>query len=159
MSTAAPAQGAAVRFPFPPALFIVPLAATLTVHYLLLPWHLPGPPTIAVVGAVLTIGGVVFSLSGTATALRHRTTVVPHHPVAALVTTGPFRVSRNPMYTGQVIAYLGAALWAGTWWPLPLLPLCVLATDRLVIRPEENYLSGRFGAAYEHYRSRVRRWL
>ena len=62
------------------------------------------------------------------------------------------------MYTGLVTAYLGAALRAGTWWPLPLAPLCVLATDRLVIRPEEAYLADRFGPAYARYRARVRRW-
>jgi deazaflavin-dependent oxidoreductase (nitroreductase family) len=156
--TSAPARGAAVRFPFPPALFIAPLAATLALHRRL-PWPLPGRPATTVVGAGLTATGVVLSLSGAATALRHRTTVVPHHPVSTLVTTGPFRVSRNPMYTGLAVGYVGAALWAGTWWPLPLAPVCVLATDRLVIRPEEAYLTDRFGGAYARYRTRVRRWL
>lgn len=156
--TSAPGRGAAVRFPFPPALFLAPLAATLALHRRR-PWPLPGRPATTVVGAGLTATGVALSVSGAATALRHRTTVVPHHPVATLVTTGPFRASRNPMYTGLAVGYVGAALWAGTWWPLPLAPLCVLATDRLVIRPEEAYLAGRFGDAYARYRTRVRRWL
>lgn len=159
MTTSARERGAAVRFPIPPLLFAVPLGATLALHFTLLPWHLPGQPTTTVVGAALTIAGVAFSLSGAATVLLHRTTVVPHHAVSRLVTRGPFRISRNPMYTGHVIAYVGAALWVGTWWPLPLVPLCVLATDRLVIRPEEAYLARRFGADYERYRSGVRRWL
>jgi protein-S-isoprenylcysteine O-methyltransferase Ste14 len=84
---------------------------------------------------------------------------VPHHAVARLVTTGPYRISRNPMYTGHVVALAGAALWAGSWWPLIVAPLSVLATLRWVIEPEEAYLAQRFGAEYQLYRSRVRRWV
>jgi protein-S-isoprenylcysteine O-methyltransferase Ste14 len=152
-------RGAAVRFPFPPLLFIGPLAVTLAVHRWLLPLNLPDGATSTVTGVALVLAGVIFSLSGVATALVHRTTVVPHHTVTRLVTTGPFRISRNPMYTGHVVALLGTALWAGSWWPLIVAPLCVLATQRLVITAEEEYLTDRFGAEYEHYRSRVRRWL
>lgn len=63
------------------------------------------------------------------------------------------------MYTGHVVALVGAALWAGSWWPLIITPPCMFAIHRLVIAAEENYLAGRFGAEYERYRSRVRRWL
>jgi protein-S-isoprenylcysteine O-methyltransferase Ste14 len=75
------------------------------------------------------------------------------------VTEGPYRTSRNPMYTGLTAAYVGAALWVGTWWPLTIAPLPVLATRRWVIAPEEEYLKRRFGAEYERYQSEVRRWL
>jgi protein-S-isoprenylcysteine O-methyltransferase Ste14 len=50
-------------------------------------------------------------------------------------------------------------LWVGSWWPLIGLPLSVLATLRWVIEPEETYLTRRFGAEYQQYRSRVRRWI
>ncbi len=154
----ASARGAAVRFPLPPLLFAVPLAAGLLVHRVL-PLPLGGHPATTVAGVALVAGGIGFSLSGTATVLRHRTTVVPHHAVTRLVTTGPYRISRNPMYTGHVVACLGAALWAGSWWPLIVVPLSVLATLRWVIEPEEAYLAQRFGAEYHNYRSRVRRWI
>jgi len=151
-------RGAAVRFPLPPLLFAAPLGLALLAGRVL-PLPLPGRSATTGVGIALVIGGVAFSLSGTATVLRHRTTVVPHRPVARLVTTGPFRVSRNPMYTGHVASCAGAALWAGSWWPLIALPLSMLATHRLVIAAEEDYLAERFGADYERYRSRVRRWI
>ena len=61
------------------------------------------------------------------------------------------------MYTGLAAAYVGAALWVGTWWPLIIAPLPVLATHRWVIVPEEEYLKRRFGAEYERYQSQVRR--
>jgi hypothetical protein len=76
---------------------------------------------------------------------------VPHHTVARLVTTGPFRISRNPIYTGHVVALAGTALWAGSRWPLIMAPLCALATQRLVVAAEAEYLTDRFGAEYEHY--------
>ena len=93
------------------------------------------------------------------TALRQGTTVVPHHEVTQLVTTGPFRLTRNPMYTGHVIVLLGAALRTGFWWPLLVAPLCIRATTRLVILPEEDYLADRFGQDYQRYSTRVRRWI
>jgi protein-S-isoprenylcysteine O-methyltransferase Ste14 len=79
--------------------------------------------------------------------------------VSTLVTKGPYRISRNPMYTGLTAAYVGAALWVGTWWPLMIAPLPVLATHRWVVVPEEEYLERRFGDEYERYQSQVRRWL
>jgi protein-S-isoprenylcysteine O-methyltransferase Ste14 len=157
-SAATRESGAAVRFPAPPLLFAAPLAATLALHRWL-PLPLPGRLVTTAFGAVLTTAGLALSASGAATFRRHRTTVVPHHPVSTLVTRGPYRISRNPMYTGLAAAYVGAALWVGTWWPLIIAPLPVLATYRWVIVPEEDYLKRRFGDEYEHYQSQVRRWL
>ena len=157
-SPAARESGAAVRFPAPPLLFAAPLAATLALHKWM-PLPLPRRPVARAVGAVLTAAGLALGASGAATFRRYRTTVVPHHPVSTLVTKGPYRISRNPMYTGLAAAYLGAALWVGTWWPLMIAPLPVLATHRWIIVPEEEYLKRRFGAEYERYQSRVRRWL
>jgi protein-S-isoprenylcysteine O-methyltransferase Ste14 len=157
-SAATRESGAAVRVPTPPLLFAVPLAATLALQKWL-PLTLPGRPVTKTVGAVFTIAGLALSASGAATFRRNRTTVVPHHPVSTLVTEGPYRISRNPMYTGLAVAYVGASLWAGTWWPLTIAPLPVLAIHRWVIVPEEDYLKRRFGDEYERYQSQVRRWL
>ena len=88
--------------------------------------------------------------SGVAAVLRQRTTVVPHR--------GPYRVSRNPMYAGQV-ALVGVGLTIGSWWPLAAAAVGMFATTRLVIEPEEDYLADRFGVEYARYRSKVRRWL
>jgi protein-S-isoprenylcysteine O-methyltransferase Ste14 len=63
------------------------------------------------------------------------------------------------MYTGLAGVYLGLALLLGSWWPLLLWPLVIVAVRHLVIRPEEQYLTDRFGPLYTDYRSRVRRWL
>ncbi len=159
MTTAEPSDGAAVRFPFPPLLFLAPLAATLALHRWVYPLDMPDSAGITVVGIASTVVGIAFTLSGVATVIRHHSTVVPHRPVARLVLSGPYRISRNPMYAGQAIAYAGVALWAGSWWPLFALPFCILATYRLVIVAEEDYLTRRFGTEYARYRHTVRRWL
>src|SRR6185503_4522925 len=109
---------------------------------------LGGRPATAVAGALVTALGLALAFSGVAAVIRHRTTIVPHHPVATLLTGGVYRLSRNPMYTGLAIAYLGLALLFGSWWPLALWPLVVVAVRRLVIRPEEQYLARRFGQTY-----------
>ncbi len=153
-----PARGAAVRFPFPPALFGAFLAAALATHHWLLPLPLP-VPSLTRLGAAITIGGLIFSLSAAATVLGHRSTLAPHRAVSSLVTTGPFRLSRNPMYTGHAISMLGAALWSGSCWPLILAPVSLNLVYRLVVRPEEQYLADRFGDEYNAYCTHVRRWL
>jgi protein-S-isoprenylcysteine O-methyltransferase Ste14 len=90
---------------------------------------------------------------------RARTTLIPNRPAAALVTTGPYRLTRNPMYVSLVALYLGVAAFANTWWPVFLLPFVVVLIDRAVIAREERYLAVAFPAEYEAYRARVRRWL
>jgi len=63
------------------------------------------------------------------------------------------------MYTGLAVAVAGASLVLGSWWPLILLPGALLAVRRLVIDPEERYLTQRFGSTYDEYWKRVQRWL
>ena len=110
------------------------------------------PVVVLAAGAGLMIGGIVG-------VVRHKTTIIPHHSVSALVTTGVYRFSRNPMYTGLAIMVVGAALLLGTWWPIILLPAALTAIRSLVIAPEERYLAERFEQAYRDYQQAVRRWL
>jgi protein-S-isoprenylcysteine O-methyltransferase Ste14 len=76
-----------------------------------------------------------------------------------IVGSGPYRFTRNPMYVSLALAYAGMALTINSVWPLVFLPFIVLLVDRYVIRREEAYLARKFGAEYEAYRGRVRRWL
>jgi len=158
MSVDAAQHGARVIFIPPPLYYAAGLGAGMAIDRVLaLP--LGGRPATAVAGALVTALGLALAFSGVAAVIRHRTTIVPHHPVATLLTGGVYRLSRNPMYTGLAIAYLGLALLFGSWWPLALWPLVIVAVRRLVIHPEEQYLTQRFGQTYTDYQSRVRRWL
>lgn len=151
-------QGARVFFIPPPLYYVAGFVIGVLLDRLVaLP--IGGRPATTVVGAVVAVAGFALAQAGVVGVLRHRTTIVPHHAVSALVTTGPYRWSRNPMYTGLAILYLGGAFLLGSWWPILLLPLVLIAVTLLVIRPEERYLSERFGPDYADYRNRVRRWL
>ncbi len=151
-------QGAAVRFRFPPLLFAAPLAAALAADRWR-PLRLPGGRMTRACGIGLVAGGGVLMAAGASTILGHHTTIVPERPVSTLVTGGPYRISRNPMYLGMALVTAGTGLIRRTGWPLLTLPLSVAAAERLVIRPEEQYLADRFGEGYDRFRRRVRRWI
>jgi len=151
-------QGARVIFVPPPMYYAAGLAGGMAINAGV-PLEFGGPPAVTVAGVILAVGGLALAFAGVAAVARHRTTIVPHRPVATLVTGGAYQLSRNPMYTGLALVYFGLALRFGSWWPLLLAAPVLIAVHRLVIRPEERYLSRRFGPAFADYRSRVRRWL
>jgi protein-S-isoprenylcysteine O-methyltransferase Ste14 len=90
---------------------------------------------------------------------RARTTTVPGRASAALVTWGPYRFTRNPMYVGLILAYLGEAGMLHHLWPVILLPLVAAYLNWVVIPVEEAKLKEVFGDEYERYQRNVRRWV
>lgn len=88
-----------------------------------------------------------------------RTSVNPYRPTTVLLTEGPFRVSRNPMYLGMAIQYVGLALLFNSLWAMVLLPLALLVVHLTVIKREERYLELKFGEEYRAYKAKVRRWI
>ena len=147
-----------LRIP-PPLYYAAAFAGGMLLRAVTAPLAIGDRPVTAAFGVAGLTAGAVLALAGIIDVVRHHTTIVPHHPVATLVTTGVYGVSRNPMYTGLGIAYGGAALLANSWWPLLALPFALLAVRRIVVDPEERYLADRFGHTYADYRARVRRWL
>ena len=92
---------------------------------------------------------------------RSRTTF---HPLRlednqALVTSGIYRATRNPMYLGLVLLLAGSAVRFGSLTPFLVLPLFVLTLNRWQIVHEERYLAAKYGRTYDDYRARVPRWL
>ncbi len=91
---------------------------------------------------------------------REGTEVSPTSPAnRKLVTSGPYRFTRNPMYLGLVIVALGIAVWVGAW-PMFIAPIAVFATANLIHIPfEEDKMRRQFGATYDGYVRWVRRWV
>ena len=89
----------------------------------------------------------------------HHTTVNPYRAASNLVTSGPFRYSRNPIYVSDWFVYVGAMILLNTAWPLLLAPLVYGVMRHLVIAHEETHLLARFGDEYRQYQAQVRRWL
>jgi len=90
---------------------------------------------------------------------RHRTALLPGGSTHTILDRGPFRVSRNPLYLGLIVLDVALALLRPSFWALALVPVGVVALWWGAILPEERYLSTKFGAEYDAYRTRVRRWL
>jgi protein-S-isoprenylcysteine O-methyltransferase Ste14 len=118
-----------------------------------------GPKYAAV--AILAVAGVAFDLLGLLAFRAFRTTVNPLKPerASAMVTSGVYRVSRNPMYVGMVLLLLAWAVYLSALLPFAGPPSFVLYITRFQIQSEERVLKGIFGEEYSAYAARVRRWL
>jgi protein-S-isoprenylcysteine O-methyltransferase Ste14 len=124
-------------------------------------WPLPAPaaPGRWLLGAALALPGLAIGIAALATMRRAGTSPNPHVASAAMVETGPYRFSRNPMYLSMILIYAGLGCAFRALGSVAVLPLAALAVDRWVIVPEEQYLTERFGDSYAAYRARVRRWI
>ncbi len=109
-------------------------------------------------GVVLGIGAAIASW-GLVTFWKAKTTTVPGKTSSQMVTWGPYRFTRNPMYVGLAIAYLGEALLLRQVWPVVFLPLVIAYVHWIVIPLEESKLQEAFGDRYDQYRARVGRWV
>jgi protein-S-isoprenylcysteine O-methyltransferase Ste14 len=148
------------RIPWPPLLLIGILAAAFVLGRA---WPLPWPglddwPARAV-GLGLGAAGVVLLTYAILTLRRHGTTVLPDVGATALVTSGPYRRFRNPIYLADCLILFGAAeLTKNIWFVIGAAVFAVLVT-LLAILPEERHLERRFGDAYLDYKAKTRRWL
>ncbi len=87
------------------------------------------------------------------------TDMIPFKEVSALVTTGVYRVTRNPMYLGMVLVLFGTSITVGAYSALFVAPIFMAITEFRFIRPEEAMLRELFGEAFDNYCKLVRRWL
>ncbi len=144
--------------PLPPVWFLLALVGQAALqHWLPLatvlpaPWHLAGLlPLVAGLG-IAAVAARAFARAGTA--------IRPFRPMSALVETGLYRVTRNPMYLGMLLVLAGSAMLTGSLSPFLVLPVFfVIIRQRFVLR-EEALLEAQFGAQYRAFRERVPRWL
>lgn len=143
---------------YPPHVFALAVVAMA-----ILGWLLPGAIVIGGYWRTIAIVPGVASLALAVTAFRGfgaaDTTVVPFEHSNALVTTGPFALTRNPLYLSLALLLAAIATALGSLTPWLGVIGFVVAIDRLFIGREEQMLAERFGADYGDYRSKVRRWI
>lgn len=143
----------------PPVLYLGTFLLGFAIHAVSPAWifpttHLP-----------VILGGALFALSGVfarwafLTMRRLGTAASPKKPSEVLATSGPFHLSRNPIYVAMTGLYLGLVFLVNSLWTLILLAPLLLFMYWGVIRREEHYLSEKFGETYTVYKSKVRRWL
>ena len=142
----------------PPTYLLVAIVLTLVLHFLLpvykivpVPWNLLGILPLA--------GGIALNLITDRAFHQAQTTVKPFEESTALITTGVFRITRNPMYLGYLLILLGVALIVRSVTPYAGILVFAILMDRVFIRVEEQMLGKQFGQAWREYAQKVRRWV
>ena len=161
--TDAPDSDAALRpspFPWPPVLFLSSLAAAWALGRAYpLGWPGLDDTPARIIGIGFGVVGLTFILWAAWTMRAARTTILPHKRADHLVTSGPFRLRRNPIYLGEVFLMLGAAELSKNVWFVILVPVFIALVTVLAILPEERHLEARFGDAWRAYKAKTRRWI
>jgi protein-S-isoprenylcysteine O-methyltransferase Ste14 len=142
----------------PPTYLLVAIVVMLALHFLLpvykfvpVPWN--------ILGVIPVACGVALNLVADRAFHQAQTTVKPFEQSTALITTGAFRITRNPMYLGYVLILVGVALIVRSLTPYAVIPVFAVLTDRVFIRVEEQMLGKQFGQAWLEYVQKVRRWV
>ena len=143
----------------PPPLIYLAVLVLAFVLDAVLPLRLSLPPVVRWSGTAVMLVAVVLGGVGRFAFARVRTSANPMQPATTLVTSGAYRWSRNPMYVGMTALLVGFALTTRMAWVLILLVPALTVMHWGVVLREERYLTGKFGAEYETYRARVRRYL
>lgn len=144
----------------PPPIWTLVLVLACAAASWALGWpRLPGP-SLAPFGIALVALAFIPPVWAFVLFRREKTEISPTSPAnARLVTSGPYRLTRNPMYLGLVVLSLGIAVWVGAW-PMLAAPIAVFATANFVHIPfEEAKMRRQFGDTYDAYTRRVRRWV
>lgn len=123
------------------------------------PLEMPASMGLTYAGWALLDAGMVMMLWTVWLMFWRKTTLNPYGKPQRLLSEGPFRVSRNPLYVAMLIIYLGGGMVWGSYWFVLLLPLLVLQLQLGIIRHEEQMLLQHFGEDYADYCKKVRRWL
>jgi protein-S-isoprenylcysteine O-methyltransferase Ste14 len=143
----------------PPFIYLAAIATGLAIHWA---WPCPlpaGVPVRPLLGGALVVASLLL-LGLSVRRFRAAGTPVPaRKPTTAIVRTGPYRFSRNPIYLAFSLLQLGIAIWVGSWWLVATLVVALAIIHYVVVPREERYLESRFGAEYRDYKAAVRRWF
>jgi protein-S-isoprenylcysteine O-methyltransferase Ste14 len=141
--------------------FLIYIVFGLCAFFLQKFWPLPFIPQAKahITGVIIMIVNLILGLTAVRNMFAAKTSLSPYRPTTALVFSGPFRFSRNPIYIGLTLLYTGLVTYLQLPWGLVFLPIVIWLITIWVIVPEEKYLEQKFGAEYLDYKSTVRRWI
>jgi protein-S-isoprenylcysteine O-methyltransferase Ste14 len=142
----------------PPLLFLASIAAGVVLE-LVRPLPVIPASLERVLGIPLILFGIALLAWGVREFGRQGTNVPTNTPSLRIVRSGPYRLSRNPIYLGFTSFQLGIALWMNGGWLLATLAIALLVLRFGVVAREERYLEAKFGEEYRSYKREVRRWI
>jgi protein-S-isoprenylcysteine O-methyltransferase Ste14 len=149
-----------MKFPWTPVVYLVAVLLALALHRIKplqveTDWALG----LRIVGFAVAAAGIWLVGWGYAKLIRHRTALLSSSPTTHLVTSGPYRFTRNPVYLGYTLAMLGCGLLMGNVWMAVIAAVTAAVTHAWIIRSEEKHLLARFGFEFECYCRRTRAWI
>ena len=142
----------------PPLVYLAGIVVGLLVS-MWMPTKVVPNPTAWIIGGFVILCGALLAGSAILKFKGAGTTVRPDRAASRLVIAGPYKITRNPMYLGLALVYLGIAIADQSIWALILFPVILIIIQHWAIKPEEAFLERRFGTDYSRYRANVRRWL
>lgn len=142
----------------PPVIYAAGLVVGFVLHKLYPIRLLPARQT-GLLGTLLACVATIPGGAAFAAMARAHTNPDPHQPTTAIVTSGPFKYTRNPIYLSFTLLYVAIATAVNSLTMLVPLPIVLLVMRRGVIEREEAYLQRKFGDEYRSYKARVRRWV
>jgi protein-S-isoprenylcysteine O-methyltransferase Ste14 len=149
------------RFPWPPVIYLSAAAVALAINAILpLPWPTGGSAaSLLMVGLFCAALAFALDLSAALAFRKHKTTILPHRAASNLITSGPFRFSRNPIYVANTLLMTAAGLIFGIGWLVIAAGPAAVLTHHLAVKREEVHLAKTFGSAWATYAARVPRWV
>ncbi|KIC42046.1 S-isoprenylcysteine methyltransferase [Ruegeria sp. ANG-R] len=143
-----------------PPVWLVGFAALAWIQARVLPFGLSLEGAVSdLLSGILIGGGVILAIMAVVEFRRHRTTVIPHQTPSAMVQSGIYKRSRNPIYLGDVLILAGLILRFDAVLSLVLIPIFVWVLERRFIIPEEDRLRRTFRADFARYERKTRRWI
>lgn len=149
-----------LNFPWPPLLYGSAIASALLLDQFVgvLP-STAGEPLLWIAGGLMVVLAIGLDLWALLTLWASHTTAMPHRSASRLVTGGPFRFTRNPIYLGYTLMTVAFGLLTGNAWFFVTALIAAVCTTVFAIRCEEMHLLARFGIDFERYCQRTRRWI
>lgn len=142
----------------PPRIYLGGLTIGIILHLIkpisLLPQNLSLP-----IGVVFILVGVILVVTSFQVLRNANTNIDVREPVMDIVTSGPYRFSRNPIYLAMTILFIGIGILVNSLWILIILVPIIFVMEFGVIAREEKYLARKFGDKYTRYKTQVRKWI
>ena len=146
------------KLPWPPMIYLAAAGAALVMDWRApAPWGMTGWPTW--IGWLVAVAGVGLDIWAMQTMLRAHTNILPNRAADRLVESGPFALTRNPIYAGNTILMIGVGVAWNSLWFIAFAFAAAALTQQLAIKREEAHLALRFGERWERYAARVPRWF
>lgn len=142
----------------PPTYLLLAIVLSVVFHFLLPVAHVISFPW-KLLGLLPFSLGIALNIIADRTFKQLSTTIKPYEPSTALVTDGPFKFSRHPMYIGATLILLGLAIFLGSLMPFTIVIIFPILMDRIFVPVEEKMLEESFGEAWMTYKKKIRRWL